>query len=353
MLRISRKPVKQIGAAPGTLVHTGERLTDKVRISVIDYDSEEYREWETDDIESCFDHVTDDTVTWVNIDGLHDVKVIEQLGEKLNIHSLVLEDILHVAQRPKVEDHDDYLFVVLKMLTRTPEGELEVEHISLILGSDWVLSFQEKPGDIFDILRNRLRESKGRIRELGSDYLCYRLIDTIVDHYFILLHDSAERIDALEIDLEEDPDEEVLRRIYTLKHELLFLRKRIRPLYEAVRELEQSESDLVRADTVKFLSDVREHTFHVIDTLDGDRERVGDMLDFYMTTLSNRMNEVMKVLTIIATIFIPLTFIAGIYGMNFQFMPELAWKPAYFIALGVMAIVAVGMVAFFRRKKWF
>jgi len=239
-----RKQVKPAGAPPGELIHTGEQRTEQVRISVIDYDQDQFEESEVYGIEECFTHLDDPTVTWVNIDGLHEVEVIRSAGQHLNIHPLVLEDILHVDQRPKVEDHGDYLFIVIKMLVRDDETGLRAEHVSLILGKNWVLSFQEIPGDVFGTIRERLRDAKGRIRSLGADYLCYRLLDTIVDHYFVLLNDSAEKIEGLEEELQADPDEDTLRRIHALKHELLYLRKQIWPLREAVRELEQSESKL-------------------------------------------------------------------------------------------------------------
>ena len=352
MLNLTRKRVKPVGAPPGLLVHTGVQKTEKVRITVIDYRDDHYEEHEISDIEKCFDYLDTPSATWVNIDGLHEVEVIEKLGNRLNIHPLVQEDVLHVGQRPKAEDFEDIIFIVLKMLTRGSNDEIDMEHISLILGPNWVLSFQEEPGDIFNEIRTRLRKAKGRIRSLGSDYLCYRLIDTIVDHYFLLLDEIAEKVAALEEELEGSPTTDTQRKIYSLKHELLYMRKNIWPLREAVRELEQSESSLITDEVRTFLSDVRDHTFQVVDSLDTYREMVSGMQDLYLSVISNRMNEVMKVLTIIATIFIPLTFIAGIYGMNFQFMPELGWRPAYFILLGVMLIIAAGMVVFFRRKKW-
>ena len=352
MLRLPRRRVKPVGAPPGTLVHTGTQKTDHVRITVIDYNADTFQEQEIDRIEDCFGYIPPDTVTWVNIDGLHEVEVIEALGEELGIHKLVLEDILYVEQRPKVEDHGDYLFIVVKMLTRNEDGEVESEHISLLLGPNWIISFQELPGDIFEDIRSRLRKAKGRIRELGADYLCYRLLDTIVDHYYVILDETAEKIATIEEELEGAPSSATQHRIYTLKHELLFLRKRILPLREAVKELEESESTLVTEEVCRYLSDTRDHTFQVMETLDSYREMVSGLQDLYLSVISARMNEVMKVLTIIATIFIPLTFIAGIYGMNFQFMPELGWRPAYFVVWGIMLSVAAGMFVYFKRKKW-
>jgi magnesium transporter len=353
MLKLHRKRVKPVGAPPGTLVHTGVKRADEVRITVIDYDSETYEEREIADIEECFGHLDSPTITWVNIDGLHEVEILEKLGNRLDIHALVLEDVLYVDQRPKVEDLDEYIFIALKMLTRGSDGEVEAENISLILGPNWVISFQERTGDIFDEVRARLRRVKGRIRSLGADYLCYRLVDSIVDHYYLLLDETALRIESIESEVESEPTPDTQHGIYRLKHELLFFRKNVWPLREAIRELELCDSDLLTAEVRRFLSDVRDHTFQVIDVLDAYREMTAGMQDLYLSVISNRMNEVMKVLTIIATIFIPLTFIAGIYGMNFSYMPELAWRPAYFITLGVMAVIAVVMVAFFRRRKWF
>jgi len=293
-------------------------------------------------------------VTWVNIDGLHDIEIMEKIGKHFGLHPLVLEDILNTEQRPKIEDFDDYIFVVLKMLYYDEnEGEIRAEQISIILGSNFVLSFQERVGDIFNPLRDRIRNAKGRVRKMGPDYLAYSLLDAIVDNYFVVLEKLGEQIEGMEEELVTNPTPETLQRIHNLKREMIFLRKSVWPLREVVSRLERGESPLIKEATGIYLRDVYDHTIQVIDTIETYRDMLSGMLDIYLSSISNRMNQVMKVLTIIATIFIPLTFVAGIYGMNFEYMPELKWhwfypKAFWLVMLGVAAL----MLVYFRRKRW-
>jgi magnesium transporter len=287
------------------------------------------------------------------LDGIHQVEILEQLGECMGVHPLVLEDILNTDQRPKLEDFDDYLFIVLKMSHYDDQnGEMEVEQISLILGPNYVVSFQERPGDVFDPIRERITNGRGRIRKLGADYLAYALIDAIVDHYFVVLEQIGEKIEFLEEELITDPTPETLQTIHNLKREMIFLRKSVWPLREVVGGLERRESPLIGESIAVYLRDVYDHTIQVIDTLETFRDMISGMLDIYLSSVSNRMNEVMKVLTIIATIFIPLTLIAGIYGMNFKHMPELEQPWGYPVVWGVMLATAIVMLIYFRRKKW-
>jgi magnesium transporter len=292
-------------------------------------------------------------VTWLDIDGVHQNEVLESVGAQINLHPLVVEDIHNTYQRPKVEDYEDYLYIVLKMISWGEDSkEIQAEQVSLILGPSYVLSFKEDPGDIFDPVRLRLREGKGRIRKLGADYLAYSLLDQVVDNYFLVLENLGEQIEDLEEELVTNPDASTLQTIHHLKRELIFLRKSVWPLREAISSLERGESPLFHPETLVYLRDVYDHTIQVIDTIETFRDMVSGMLDIYLSSISNRMNEVMKVLTIIATIFIPLTFIAGIYGMNFVNMPELQWPWGYFMVWGVMITIVIALVIYFKRKGW-
>jgi magnesium transporter len=353
MLRLLKKTTKKAGLSPGTLIHVGEKKVDRIRIQVIDYDDMHFEERDLDGIDECLTYKDKQTVTWINIDGLHKVEIIEKLGNQFNIHPLVLEDILHTEQRPKMEVFDDYLFIISKMLFYDEEQhQTNTEQFSLILGPNYVLTFQENIGDVFDIIRERLRKQKGRIRKEGADYLAYALIDAIVDNYFIVLEKVDEKMEILEEELTENPGPETIQMIHHLKRELIFLRKSVWPLREVIGILEREELHLIHEKTTIFLRDVYDHTIQVIDTIETFRDMVSGMLDLYLSTISNRMNEVMKVLTIIATIFIPLTFIAGIYGMNFEFMPELKWHWSYPLVWVIMIGVGALMVFYFRKKKW-
>lgn len=347
------RKIRKTALPPGTLVYTGEKHMDKVEIHLMDYDKQEISEKVIQSIESCYPFKDLPTMTWVNINGLHDVDVIEKLGLYFNVHPLILEDVLSVNQRPKMEDSGDILFIVLRMLWFDEKNkEIQSEQVSLILGKNFLFTFQEKKGDVFEPVRERLRQFKGRIRTLGVDYLAYALLDAIVDNYFLVLERLGDQIENLEELLINNPSEETLKTIHKLKRDMIFLRKSVWPLRETISGLERSESALFQKSTGVYLRDVYDHTIQVIDTVESYRDMVSGMLDIYLSSVSNRMNEVMKVLTIIATIFIPLTFIAGIYGMNFEFMPELGWKWSYPVVWFFMTGLAILMIFFFRRKKW-
>ncbi len=338
----------------GSLVHVGEKKLDKPRIRVFDYNNERLEEKEIDEIEQVVPYMTrEDSVTWVNIDGLHDVSLFEKINKFLNIHSLVLEDALNPAQRPKYEDFGDYIFVVMKTIELDkPSLELKIEQISLILGANYVITFQERVGRYFESVRDRLRGSKGRIRRQGADYLAYALMDAIVDDYYEIPEMLDEIIGSVEASVLSDPAPKDLESIYSLKRQVALLEKTLWPLREVVNSLRREETELI-SDAIKpFLQDLYDHVIQLIDTVHTFRDVLSSLQDLYLSTMSNRMNDVMKVLTIIATIFIPLTFIAGIYGMNFEFMPELKIKYGYFIALFAMVAVAGAMAVYFRRKRW-
>ncbi|MBN1362924.1 MAG: magnesium/cobalt transporter CorA [Sedimentisphaerales bacterium] len=344
---------RKAGLPPGTLVHTGEKKVETVRITVIDYDERAFEEKQVATVEECFAFKKTPTVTWINIDGLHDVSVIEAIGKAFELHPLILEDILSTGQRPKYEDYDQHIFVVVRMLSYRDENQaIDSEQVSLILGANFVISFQERVGDVFDQIRDRLRNAKGRIRKMGADYLAYSLTDAIVDSYFAILEKTGEKIETLEEELVSDPDEKTLRQIHGLKREMIELRRSIWPLRELINGLQRSESPLLTETTSIYLRDVYDHTIQIIDAIESFRDMVAGMLDIYLSSLSNRMNAVMKVLTIIATMFIPLTFVAGVYGMNFKHMPELKWRYGYAAVWVVMVLMAVGMLIYFRKKKW-
>jgi magnesium transporter len=345
---------KKAGMSPGTLVHIGEKKAETVRITYIDYDDQSFQEKQVKNIEECFPFKDTPTVTWINIDGIHDIDMIEKIGKHYNLHPLILEDILNTTQRPKFEDYDNHLFIVLKMLMPAGEKQLiQFEQVSIVVGHKFVLSFQESIGDVFEPIRDRLRNSKGRIRKMDSDYLAYALLDAIVDGCFSVLETIGDTIESMEERLAKEPTEKILRQIHSLKREMIFLRKSIWPLRELISGLQRSESGLIAQSTDVFLRDVYDHTIQVIDTVESFRDIVSGMLDLYLSSISNKMNAVMKVLTIIATIFIPLTFVAGIYGMNFKYMPELEWRWGYAVVWLVMILIAGGMIMYFRKKKWF
>jgi magnesium transporter len=338
---------------PGTIVHVGEQRHEQVKLSVIKYDGANFQEKAVDSVEEAFSLRDKSSVMWLNIDGVHQPEIIEQVGKSFGLHPLVAEDIASTGQRPKMEEFDDYIFVVLRMLRFDgEENETKTEQISMILGPDFVVSFQEREGDVFDTIRERLRSNKGRIRKLGADYLAYALIDAIVDNYFMILEKLGEAIEDIEDRLVTNPTSETLQTIHDLKREMIFLRKSVWPLREVINRMERSESPLINKSTFVYLRDVYDHTIQVMDAVETFRDMLSGMLDIYLSSVSNRMNEVMKVLTVIATIFIPLTFVAGIYGMNFKYMPELDQAWSYPAILILMLVVALVMVVYFRRKKW-
>jgi magnesium transporter len=347
-----KKGPKDVGLPPGTLIHVGEKKSESTKISIIDYDEAQIQEVDAKSAEECFPYKDKPTVTWIKIDGLHEIDVIEKIGRHFELHPLVLEDILNTGQRPKIEEFEDYIVIIIKMFILEPEGMVDAEQISIVLGPNFVLSFQEKEGDVFNNILERLKKGKGRIRKMKSDYLAYALVDTVVDQYFVILEGLGEKIESIEENLLNDPGPETLHSIHELKRVMIQLRRSVWPLREVVNKFERSESQLINDSTKPFLRDVYDHTIQTIDTIETYRDMLSGMLDLYLSSISNRMNEVMKVLTIIATIFIPLTFITGIYGMNFQYMPELGMRWGYPMVLIIMALIGVTMLVYFRRKRW-
>ncbi len=348
-----KRTSKKAGMSPGTLVHVGEQKIETARITLMNYDRDRLEEKELKRIEESFAYKDKPPVTWINIDGLHEVELVEKIGTHFNIHPLTMEDIVHTGQRPKVEDFEDYIYLVFKMLTfDETRNHVASEQVSLILGSNYLISLQETEGDVFNSVRERIRKGRVYIRKSGPDYLAYALVDAVVDHYFLILEKIGEKIEQFEERVHSEPTPEILQNIHDLKREIIYFRKQVWPMREVLSTWQKTESALVQRSDKLFIGDVYDHTIQVIDTIESFRDIISGMMDLYLSTISNKMNEVMKVLTIMATIFIPLTFVAGIYGMNFKFMPELEWKWSYPILWVLLVVIFFSMLLYFKRKKW-
>jgi len=353
MSKIVKRTGKGIGVAPGTLVHVGENKNEKVHITMFEYSEENFQENILSEIEECFTSKENSTVKWVNVDAIDKVDIIEKIGSEFKLHPLMLEDILNTAQRPKIDDYDDYVYIVLKMLYfNEKKHQITSEQVSFVLVSNYVFSFQEFEGDVFDNVRERLRSGKRNIRRTGPDYLVYTLIDAIVDSYFDIIEKMADKVDKLEEELIDSPDKDVLKDVHNLKREMIFLRNSIWPLREVINSLARCDTPLFKESTVVYLKDVYDHMIQIIDTIEIYREVLASMQETYISSVSNRTNEVMKILTIFSTIFIPLTFIAGVYGMNFRYLPELEWKFGYILFWIISIAVAFFMLRYFKKKKW-
>ncbi|OPY35568.1 MAG: Magnesium transport protein CorA [Methanoregula sp. PtaU1.Bin051] len=353
MSKNQRKMKKRGGFSQGALIRPGgSRDGLSSLITVIDYDSNKYEKKTITSLEDCLPFKTTDTATWINIDGLSDISLIEQIGKSYDIHPLIIESILNTEQRPKMEDLGTYIYVNLKMLQYLePAHKVKIEQVSLIIGKNYVISFQEDVGDVFDPVRERIRKD-GKIRKYGTDYLAYALIDAVVDNYFAVMESLGEQVEVLEEALVSNPSREMLLNIHTLKTDMIYLRKSVWPLREVISGLERSDNDLIRDPTRIYLRDVYDHTIQVIDTIETFRDMVSGMIDIYLSGMSMRLNEVMKVLTLIATIFIPLTFIVGIYGMNFEYMPELSHPYGYYGVWIIMILVTGTMLLYFHKRQW-
>ncbi len=350
----ARKRSSKVGLPPATLVHVGEKRTEEVLIRVVQYDQDRAELLEPKGVEECKSLVGHGLGTWIDVQGVHQVEVVEDLGECFNLHGLLLEDVLDTNQRPKLEDYEGHTYLVLRALRYKGEDQASVvsEQISLVLSQGLVISFQEGAEDLFSGVRERLLAGRGRIRQMGTDYLLYCLVDNVVDRYFLLLEQLGEQIEELEEKVLSMPGPQTARDVHRLRRELLLVRKAIWPLREVLGGLLRGESGLVGDPVRPFLRDVYDHTIEIIDTLETFRDMAAAMLEVYLSGVNNRLSEVMKFLTMISTIFIPLSFIAGVYGMNFKFMPELEWAWGYPAALGLMAAVGSCMVLYFRKKRW-
>jgi len=342
------------GLPPGTLMHIGKRKVAEASINLMQFNPDQLIEKKVKSIKQLFDDdFQNDSLSWINIDGLHDLEILSRIGEKYNIHNLVLEDIVNTDQRPKFEDHDHFIFITLKMFSLSAHnGRISWEQVSFLIGKGFVVTFQEAPGDVFEPVRERIRQGNGRIRRMQSDYLAYALIDAVVDQMFNIQENIGNQLDEIEEKLLSDPGRDVTASIHELKRRLLDIRRAVWPLRELVSSFEKSESNLIKKSTRPFIRDVYDHCIQVIDNVEVSREITAGLLDMYLSGIGNRTNQVMKVLTIVATLFIPLTFIVGIYGMNFEYMPELSWPWAYPALMGFMLLVFSGMIFYFRKKKW-
>jgi len=355
MPKFTRNLSSKVGLPPGTLLHVGDMRADKAYISVANYDGDGFTETKDVPLGDLKKLTERQGVTWIQVQGLT-AKAVEGIGQQFTIHPLVLEDILHTNQRPKVADYGDYLCVIVKSLTITAESDdYEAEQVSLILGPNYVISFVESlvgGKDVLASVYERVRGGRGKICRLGADYLFYALLDSIVDHYFLVLEHLGEKIELLENQIANQPRPELLQELHELKHDMLFLRKSVWPVRELVSVLERGETSHIKDSTVVYLRDIYDHVIQVIETVEIYRDMLSGMLDIYLSSISNRMSEVMKMLTIISTIFIPLTFIAGVYGMNFTHMPELEWEYGYPMIVSIMLGISLLMVRYFRQKKW-
>ncbi len=344
---------KTVALSPGTTIFVGERKVDRVSFAAISYDRETFAETTLARVEDTFPHRDSRPVSWVNVTGLHDVEVLDAMGVHFGLHPLVTEDIAHTGQRPKLEDYADYLYIVTRMVRYdAAAAELLTEQISIVVGSNYVLTFQEREGDVFDSIRERIRRGKGRARRMGTGYLAYMLLDAIVDHYFVCLETIGERIEGLEDELLAAPSQEQLQSIHHLKREMILLRKAVWAQREVIGALERGDAVDFGEELRPFLRDLYDHTVQVLETVESFRDVLSGLQDLYLSSISNRMNEVMKTLTMIATIFIPLSFLAGVFGMNFEVMPELHWRWSYPIFWIVALLIAGGLSAYFRKRGW-
>lgn len=342
---------RQIGTPPGTLSYTGVHQSDRIKITLIEFSENEFFEQEFYDLSECLNHVKENMVKWINIEGVHNIELVEKIGKIYKIHPLTLEDIVHVDQRPKFEDYDHYILAIMKMIRY--EKSVQAEQLSIILVDNTVISFQEpEGGDAFDLIRTRLRQAKGRVRKHGADYLFYALMDAVVDYYFHVLEIIGDQVAKIEEEIIEEPRQGSLIALYQLKREVIYLRKQVWPLRDMLSNLQRSETEFIEEGTMLFFRDLQDHTTRIIDTVETYRDLLSGIMDIYLSTNANRMNEVMKVLTILSSIFIPVTFIAGVYGMNFEFMPELRSPYGYAAVWVVMLSIMLGLVWYFKRKKW-
>ncbi|MBD3256680.1 MAG: magnesium/cobalt transporter CorA [Candidatus Lokiarchaeota archaeon] len=353
MLKKRRKRSQKTGLPPGTLVYTGTEEKEEVSIHIIDYNEKDYKILDTKDLNKIEKNEDTSLVRWIDIDGIHQLEIIKRLGSQFNLHPLLLEDIVNPEQRPKIEKFDDYLYVVLKFLRWEKEDAIiHLEQISIILGNNYVISIREQDSGVFEPILERIKTKRGKIREEKSDYLMYALIDVIIDNYFTILEIFGDKIDEIDEELVTNPDQKTLEIIHKIKRDIITIRKFIRPLREVINSIQRSDIKLIKESTGIYFRDIYDHTIQIIDTFESYRDIITTMHDSYLSSVSHRMNEIINLLTIISTIFIPLSFLAGLYGMNFAYMPELQNPYGYFILLIVMVTIGIGMLVYFRKKKW-
>jgi len=337
---------------PGTLIPPEEIEQKEVVITLFDYNAEAFEEKVLQSVEECLPYIKKDTVTWINVDGLSDANVLEKLGKFFNLHPLALEDVLTLDQRPKLEQYENHIFALFQQVSLN--GKMETEQVSMFIGDNYLITFQEKTGDSFDPIRERIRQNVGIVRKHGPDYLAYCLIDAVVDSIFPVLEEFSEAIENIEEEVLKSPDEETVLEIRNIKREAQILRKAVWPFRNALYALQRSESPLIKKQAKLYLRDSYDHINQIMDMLETHREIATEMMGMYLSSLTNKMNEVIKVLTILATIFIPLTFLTGVYGMNLKFPEQLIFKGFwhYIFFWAVSVVTSVVMLIFFRRKKW-
>jgi magnesium transporter len=355
MPRLFRSRSGRVGASPGTIEYRGPRRVERMTLHVMAYDPGSCDERQPGGVEEALaaaPAAPAAATVWLNADGLHDIEGLRRLCDHHGLHPLVQEDIVNTHQRPKLEDYGDYLYIVCRMISCTDGGGIASEQVSLAVGPDWVLSFQEEPGDVFTAVRERIRQGKGRIRGAGPAYLAYALLDAVIDSYFVVLERMGERIERLEEDLLREPEAGLLAAIHALKREMIVLRRAVWPLREVVSGLERGDSPLVHEGTRVYYRDLYDHAIQVADAVETYRDLLTGLQDLYLSSVSNRLNEVIKFLTIVGTLFIPLTFLVGVYGMNFEHMPELGWRWSYPLFGLLCAGVAGGMLLWLRRRGW-
>ena len=346
-----RQRARKIGKAPGTITYLGERSGSDSRLERTLYNAEEVTK-ETIETTAPLKDPPRGFTEWINVIGLSDETLMSELGEISGLNSLVVEDIVNTDQRPKIDEYEDYIFGVFKMLYLGPDQKIIKEHIAMVLTAHRVYVFQEIDADVFDGVRHRIETRSGRIRDRGADYLFFALLDALVDNYFLVLEFLEDKLDALEDEVYISPSSDTPYKIQHLRKEIMSIRAWMGPVRELIARLIESDTSLISKDTRLFLRDALDHANEISETLQIQREMAFSLMDMYMSSVSNRMNEVMKVLTIMASIFIPLTFIAGIYGMNFEHMPELKWRYGYYAVWGVMGLIFLSLIVYFRRKKW-
>lgn len=353
MARFFKKREKIKGLSPGSLIFIGNKKVENVRIRVIDYDRVQLKEDELIDIAEGAEFKRTNTVSWINIDGLHDISLMKEIGTIFDLHPLLMEDILNTGQRPKIEEFDNCLFLVLKMLRYDGQKQMIIsEQLSMVLGETFLLTFQEQPGDVFEPVRERIRKQKVRIRASGIDYLAYALLDCVIENYVFIVERLGEQIEDIEAEILESAEPAVMEKINTFKREMNYIRKSVRPAREAIMQMSKLDTELVHEQTIPFLKDLQDLAIQATEAIDTYRDMLSDQLDLYNSAIGNRMNDIMKVLTIFAALFIPLTFIAGIYGTNFEYLPELKFRYSYFVFWGVLLGVAIAMLIYFKKKKW-
>lgn len=353
--RLLQSRPKQIGLPPGSLIYTGEKEKEPIRFRVFEYNEEDFLESEYSDVDSVLNLKSSKENIWINIDGVHDVEIMEKIQNHFNIHPLAMEDILHTTQRPKIDEYDENLFIVIRMFVYDQENrELKNEQVSIIMSKNYLITFLEDPGDVFDPVRERIRKTGTKIRKNKTDFLAYSILDAIVDSYFHILEHLGEEIEELEDRLVINPQKEDLQLVHRMRRNMILLRKSMWPLREVISYLQRNDHGVIKSSTHIYLRDVYDHIIQIIDTIESYRDMIIGMLDVYLSSTSNKLNEVMKVLTVISTLFIPLTFLAGVYGMNFEHFPELGYEWMYPWGFWLITVVIIlGMIGFFKRKKWF